>query len=403
MSVLPLRGTAPRAASVPPRRDLLHGHLHQLDLFRVLTIGTMIAVHSFAFTNPSDSVAANGLGMVLHFTREAFFFLTGLVLVYAQKDRPLDVRRFWRRRFGLIGIPYVVWSLIYFGYATAHAPATPSWRTAVHDLGYDLLTGQSFYHLYFLVVTLQIYLLFPLLLWFVRATRRHHVAVLAASGTIQLGVTALLHYGPADRLGVLSTHAYELLPTYQFFVLLGAITAAHLRDVHTWLTSHRRAVVAVAVACGLATEAWYLLAVRAGQVSDESGASDVLQPVMTVWSVAVIVLMYLAGCRWAERRRPDSRASRTVAWLSSASFGVYLVHALVLDAVIRPGLHGPDPAPMPSPWASLVALAATLIGATLIVGVIRLTPLSLPLTGRARPPRTVAAPAVGLDKAPSAA
>ncbi len=71
---------------LPPVR----GHLDQVDLFRTLTFASVVAVHAFAFTSAPDGPVAGGVAMLLHYTREAFFFLTGFVLVHAQRDRQLQ-------------------------------------------------------------------------------------------------------------------------------------------------------------------------------------------------------------------------------------------------------------------------------------------------------------------------
>jgi peptidoglycan/LPS O-acetylase OafA/YrhL len=90
------------------------GRLDQVDVFRTLTFAAVVAVHTVANTNGGNAPLADGVVVVLHFTREAFFFLTGLVLAYANKDRTVAARRFWRRRVPLVLVPYLVWSFVYW-------------------------------------------------------------------------------------------------------------------------------------------------------------------------------------------------------------------------------------------------------------------------------------------------
>ena len=63
---------------------------------------------------------------LLHFTRNVFFALTAFVLVNSYLHRPVLMRNFWPRRFLLVGIPYVVWSAIYFVANDLHTPASLS-------------------------------------------------------------------------------------------------------------------------------------------------------------------------------------------------------------------------------------------------------------------------------------
>jgi len=71
------------------------GHLWQIDIVRILTFACVIAVHATATVNAPTSVAAGASLMLLHFTREVFFLITGFVLVHSQRGRPLVLRTFW--------------------------------------------------------------------------------------------------------------------------------------------------------------------------------------------------------------------------------------------------------------------------------------------------------------------
>ena len=371
------------AARLPP----VKGHLDQVDLFRVLTFASVLAVHSFAFTNPPDSHVANAFAVVLHFTREGFFFLTGFVLVHSQRDRALQVGSFWRKRLRLIGIPYLVWSALYWAYGLLLDPR-PAGR-ATSDLVWGVLGGHAAFHLYFLLVSIQIYLAFPLLLALVRACRRHPLVLAGVLLAYEVAVMVWLHdVAPTTGFdGWLAGKAYVLLPTYLFWVVLGQLAAQHLEAAQTALVRHARAAVVAGVLAVAASVGWYAWKLAHGHTSLDTDASAVLQPVMVLDSLGVIVLLAVVSCRWAVARPEHPRAARVLAWCSSASFGVYLVHALVLDRVLALGLHGPDPELVPQPYASVLAWTLTAVGSVALVALLRRTPLSLPLTGRARPRR----------------
>src|ERR1700753_610140 len=87
--------------------------LHEADVVRVLTFACVIAVHTIHYTNPAGSVGGNGVAVLLHFTREAFFCLIWFVLVHPYLGRSVDVGPFWRKRFVAVGVPYLAWSVIY--------------------------------------------------------------------------------------------------------------------------------------------------------------------------------------------------------------------------------------------------------------------------------------------------
>ena len=58
--------------------------------------------------------------------------------------------------------------------------------------GGDLRSG--YYQLYFLVVLLEFYAVFPLLLILLRRTAGHHGLLLAVSGALQVLIVSLMHW-----------------------------------------------------------------------------------------------------------------------------------------------------------------------------------------------------------------
>ncbi|MBO0730887.1 MAG: acyltransferase family protein, partial [Acidimicrobiaceae bacterium] len=84
-------------------------HLHALDVVRLVTFVTVIAVHSTSVLLPDTTVGAGAGVLLLHTSREIFVLLSAFVLCYSSRGRVTDRRRFWRRRFPLVLAPYVVW------------------------------------------------------------------------------------------------------------------------------------------------------------------------------------------------------------------------------------------------------------------------------------------------------
>jgi peptidoglycan/LPS O-acetylase OafA/YrhL len=362
---------------------LTSGYLHQVDVVRLLTFASVIAVHVVSNTTDESGVAARGVLVLLHFTRETFFVITGFVLFhssYPRDGRTLDLPRFWRRRFLLIGVPYLAWSAIYWWFHGARGAG---------DLAVTLLTGSAEYHLYFLLVSMQVYLAFGLLVWLVRATRGHHGALLAAVTAYQVALFWLLHdvlprWGGAPAwLAAAPVWAQKLLPSYLVYVVAGALAAVHLARVQGWVAAHGRLVAVGVVVAAVFTEGAYLLQLATG--SPVYRAADVLQPDMIVWTAALTAGLLALGLRFAANRRPGLAAS-AVAEGARISFGVFLVHPLVITAVLASPLAGPLRR-SGQPWTSVLVWLLVVLVSVPVVELVARTPLSLPLTGRRRPGR----------------
>jgi peptidoglycan/LPS O-acetylase OafA/YrhL len=389
-------GVLERAAPAPTRRP----HLDAVDLVRVAMIAGVIAVHVVAYTtNPQDVVvgAANAL---LHVNREVFFFLTAFVLCYSYGSRHgWSLTSFWKRRYLFVGVPYLAWSLLYF--VADGGPYRP-WSAPAHRLLADLLTGTARYHLYFLLVTMEIYAAFPLLLWLLRVTRRHHGLLLAVSLAVQTAFTGTLHYlrdaapHAPGLLGAWMRNPDPVVFSYQLYLVAGGIAALHLEELAAWVRDHRRTVrllVAGGLAAGLAS---YVFDHVAGGM-DAAAAGEVFQPMMAVTTAASVLGLFALGVRWADRG-PQRRLRRVVRAGSDATFGVYLAHPLLLQGLLVLAaplasrmVAGEIPAGVVLPLDLLVVVPLLLAASVAAVAWTRRTPASLLVAGRPQLRRRAAA------------
>ena len=376
------------AATAPPAAPAAQGrvYLREFDLYRVIACVGVVAQHSVLWPVPSGSEIGFSLVMVLHATRELFFFLSVLVACYSQFRSPRPVVAMWARRIGMVLVPYLAWTLIYFGYevASSHGPL-PLWPTFVSDL----LNG--YYQLYFLVVLLQIYVVLPGVVWVVRRTRRYHVAVFALSLLLQLAMMTISHYffwhtGAPHALRTVDLVLID--PRYvmgtQLYIVAGALAAYHLADIQRLMERHARRVLWAVAAIGAAAEGYYAYGLSIGNTPGH--ASDLFQPVAVLWFLAACAGVWAIGCRWAQRAatRGPSPWDRAVTWGADASGGTYLAHVLVLQLIFSglasTGITGR------TTWgvASAILFVGTLAGTGLVVSVLMRTPLRWVLTGPVR-------------------
>lgn len=364
--------TPTRTAAGKPR------HLYEVDVLRILTFACVIGVHTTSHTAASDDVGLNALLALLHFTRLVFFSLTAFVLVYSYTLRPRPMAQFWPKRFLLVGVPYLAWSFVYVGsswlLSSTRRGDVPD---LVRTLAEGIVTGTSWYHLYFLLVTMQVYLLLPVIVWLVRKTRGHHLTTLVVALVVQLVVFAGYKYFPASDAWL---HGYQkqFFFSYVFFIVSGAIAADHADAFLRFIRVHRRAVLWAFAGVGGLTLGVWALQVALGQSLYAAGTP--LQPIEAVWSTAVFVGFLAIGARWADRRRPGSPVARFVDYASDRSFGIFLSHPLLIWIL----LYGDSwlEAVVPRPWLTLVTYLLVVVLSVAVTEAFRWTPLSVPLTGR---------------------
>lgn len=319
-------------------------HVYELDPLRTITAASVVAVHVLSFTvffNHSDVgvQVQNAIVVALHFTREVFIFVTAFALVYVYYGKHFALKRFWARRSLGVLLPYCIWSVVYI---LVNVPGQ-SPVTFVKTSIIDILTGNASYQLYYILLTLQFYIILPLFLLFLKRVAHHPWKVLAVSFVIQVVLFYadyhLLQQGTLASSGIwqfVAQYQNRFILVYQFYFMLGGFTALYFEQVRSFLL--RDGWIA---ACGLMAAIavlWlhFVLQIRVYQES-LGYTTSVLQPVMVFYSLAVILFALWLACRWACHKNRDGRPRGYRTWhmLSDASFGVYLIHALILTALLK--------------------------------------------------------------------
>jgi peptidoglycan/LPS O-acetylase OafA/YrhL len=354
--------------------------LDHIDAMRPVKQVGVVSTHTLLFFAPAAAFVAVGASLqLLHVTREAFLFVSACMLTYSVRDLPgIDHRTFWRRRFALVAVPYVCWTVIYFLVTIRSAPGTVS-GDALHLL---YLGGTGYYQLYYLLVLLEFYALFPLCLVLVRRTIGHHGLLLAASGAAQVALVSAMHWGlaPSWLTGYWATRE---VTSYQFYLIAGMVMALHLDEFHRWLCTHVWTIVLGTVAAAAAAEAWYYLSVD--HVFSWLGTSaDPFQPVVIPFNIGAIACIYLVGVALVGRRR-SPRTRRAVHSGSDNSYGVYLAQLLFITVL---GWLGWSHLNEFLPWPVVSVLTVVLVfGACIgLTELLARTPVAKPLTGRTRLP-----------------
>ncbi len=367
--------------------------IYELDLLRPLTALTVVAVHTLGFTSGLYATVQGATTHyavldLIHWTRNVFLFITAFALTYVYYDRPFDTRRFWSKRSLGILVPYVFWSILYtWANNPVHQPVAFA-RSAF----LDVVTGSASYQLYYILLTLQFYLVLPLFLRLLTYFARRPWLVLATSFLLELATMYVsyeyIQQGPLISSAVgpfLNSFQNRFLLTYQFYVVLGGLAAMYMRQSRAFLLRNGKWVaLAFALSGALALANFYVF-VKVDHV-DLGMASAVLQPVMAVYSLGVILLLTWLACHWARRvgRYGQPAGYRFWRLLSDSAYGVYLVHAFILSAVLAWALPH-MPAALPAGLRVLFVWVITATAACLFsMALVNIPVLSL-LVGRSAP------------------
>jgi peptidoglycan/LPS O-acetylase OafA/YrhL len=377
----------------PQRNGLIpatraHGYLEMFNLFRVIACVAVLAQHSFIWTNMTGNFVGTGFITMLHLSRTSFFFLTALVVTYAQIDHPRSTREFWKRRYAQVGVPYLAWTAIYLIFSLITVSA--SWDEVGVFLRHNLLLGYS--QMYFVIVIFEFYLFFPLLMKLLRAV--DHRWILTGSLAFAVLIGLFLHYpawfGPLSDSnqainGVLPWGRNILV--YEEFLIAGMLVAFHLDEVIGFVSRQYRRIFIGTGVIGALMVLWYMISVWTGNSVER--ASDIYEPQAALWCLAAIAGIFALSWWWQQRtpgsqRRGTHRTLPSMAYPAGLTGGVFFAHTifitLIRSALTTSGLRAQPP------WEATVAIlfVGTVAFTGTFVALVLRTPLRWVLGGPVR-------------------
>lgn len=183
---------------------------------------SVITIHvTSTFINYKSNISFLGMNIAFilnqlsRFSVPLFILLSGISC--GLKKPHVGTRQFLRGRLIKIGIPYLIWSIMYSLYNSHIDLSAWSFSFCLKSL----LLGQAAPHLYFIVIIMQFYVLFPILKkWAENAPYKS----LLVSFIISYGIQKLFYFLKFDfNLIPQSIHPYlwVLFPTWLFYFVMG--------------------------------------------------------------------------------------------------------------------------------------------------------------------------------------
>ena len=289
--------------------------LAEFDLIRAGTALAVVAIHVTAgYMDLSLGYICNHL---VRFAVPLFIVISGFLLYWTDQGNPfVPTRQFYQKRLHKILGPYVIWTCLYCLLNFYLLRLSSPWLFLT-TLGNSLLWGNAYYHLYFLIIILQLYLLYPFLRnWMLRSARSLLGASLLISGTVQILLYLYL-------LGVITLPArYSLLyvrafPVWLFYFVFGMYAAAQFMKTRPKETGLSPALVLWMVSL--------IIMLLDSKLSGIQGS--IVRPSVMLYAIASYYFFY------ALARSSGPGKGLWIGWLSAQSFLIYLMHPLVMTSL----------------------------------------------------------------------
>lgn len=343
-----------------------------LDVLRVVAILGVVAIHVFAGIVNNQAIRGSGtwwaatiidVGNV--WVIPVFVMVSGALLL-GPRAHAAGPAVFYRKRLLRLGPAFVAWQLFYI--IVVRLVMSHQQLTLIQILGL-VADAQSYTHLYFLWLIVGLYLVAPILAAFLAAGGPRRAVILAASllaftfSVVALsGLSGL--YGDPHPIAL--NALTQWMPYVGYFVAGWALRSVVLDLRWTLLT-------AVITALLLAETIWQFADLSRPALLQAISPTTYIGAIVGIASIGVFVV----GQSLFARVRLRARASRMLAQLSDAAFGVFLVHFffLVLAITLLPWLNAARSSNLAvafAMWASIVVVSfAVSLGARRVPGLRR--------------------------------
>ncbi|TXK86105.1 acyltransferase [Paenibacillus sp. N3.4] len=296
--------------------------LPEIDVIRAIAIIAVLVIHGTASaTLLPIGTGSQAVFFILNkaslFTVPLFIWISGVVLFYSYYDRwkPHMSFLFWTKRLRKIVIPYVVASLFYYVYNQFMYHGKINFDT-FYFLKL-LLSGHASYHLYYIVIIVQFYVLFPLIMNLVRKYRFLRMGLIPLGIILQAACYAFNHWiHPIPEYT-------SLCLTYVALFAFGAFTGIYYEAVVAWMNINKLWIWITMMLGGIGYVGMLLLH-QYGALTMENTWFELA---LLVYSMAMAVCCMQGGRRLLASR---SRLGEVLVSLGIASFTIYLVHPALL-------------------------------------------------------------------------
>jgi surface polysaccharide O-acyltransferase-like enzyme len=295
----------------------MNTRLQEFDIIRVLAAFSVIAIHVSAGYVDLLSFS-NYFNHLVRYAVPLFIILSGFMLSYVDTMKtPLSTLDFYRKRGNRILLPYILWNLFYSSLNQLFGPA-PDLSQYAAKLFNDLIWSNGYYHLYFLSIIIQLYLLYPFLR---RWLNKNTSGILISSLVLTLASQIILYLSLLSKLTLPPQYSAIYLrafPVWIFYFVFGMVIAVKKDYWQNRLQTHK-------LSLGLAWLGSLVIVILDSKFTVSAGS--IVRPSIMLYAVISFFFFYCLALRFKALAKP---------WvtLSEQSFLIYLMHPLMLTTMV---------------------------------------------------------------------
>jgi probable poly-beta-1,6-N-acetyl-D-glucosamine export protein len=292
-------------------------HIAEIHILRAIACLLVVFVHVSATYYYQQGQQFNDytyfINQISRFGTPIFALISGFLLFYQVRFRGFDLKRFSTSRFTKIGFPFLFWSIFYLGFMYVAEGVNP------FDVGekrflINFLSGNSFYHLYFMAIVFQFYLLFP----FLQLIRSKKNWIILLTGSILLNLYFLKLFTPGQFEGIIGEILGQraFLPHWIYFFIFGGFLAYYWEPLAAFSRKYK-GILGIAVILITLAAVWEYKTV--GAIASNRATNMINIPIITLFIIGI-----------GETITKINWLNHSLTKIGTLSMAIYLAHPFVI-------------------------------------------------------------------------
>lgn len=304
--------------------------LKEIDILRAAAFTFVVAQHTIGGLSNAKNLSfidysiLKFLYIIAQTAVPIFLFISGLSLLYVYSER-FDWKKYYIKRIKYVFIPYIVWSAInIYGMNDTGK---------FHSFIMQLTSGNGAYHLWYMGMILQLYLIFPVILLI---AKKVHASDIKLRVIIFIGVTILYYYvskytnviqdnvisflfkNPDD----LQRRAVNISPVFWYiYFVLGMYFALNYKFIKDKVLKFKNLIIIAYLP--LLTYA-YMREIKYKNI-------EFVRPIWILYIITSILVFYIISDILANK----IKIYKFMKYIGDYSFAAYMAHVIVIIQVIN--------------------------------------------------------------------
>ena len=313
--------------------------IKELYYIRAIAAMGILIIHasgSFAVYSEYGSKAMY-LGIFLNqffrFGSPIFMMVSGLVLFYNYRSLDeFDIKKFYKKKFKFILIPYIIWSTIYFIYTSYINGLSITGRRLI-GLGRGILLGESFSHLYFIFLIFQFYIILPLLIKYLAKPMEEKPFRVFTLFFIFQGMVLIYGYyfknpNATGIIGMFNLYYWKTLFSWCFYFIAGGLIGIHYHETVKYIEENINKIFLGYIIVTIIYIGQVYMNIWANGGRDFYDRFGSIRPQTMIYAIFTMPVLI-----WLTRKMVGK--FNGLKNFGTYSFGIYFSHPLILETLKR--------------------------------------------------------------------